>query len=111
MDPEKILFVLRLPARLTVLLAAMLLNFPPAAIYYLVEIGLLETIGPSDGVQLYFDSQYVDSLRYDPVWIRIATAAWRAHIDEKNAKQNAKKAGRQRGKKRERADSAKPNQS
>jgi hypothetical protein len=106
MDPEKILFVLRLPARLTVPLVAMLLNFHAEAIYYLVDIGLLETIGPSEGVQLYFEAGYVNRLRHNSAWIAKATAAWRAHTAQKNARQNAKNSRKRR--KRERFKPATP---
>lgn len=92
MDSEKILYVLRLPGRLVVLQVAVLLNFHADAIYHFVKIGLLEPIGPSDGVQLYFDAQYINGLRYNAKWLRKATAAWRSHTGDKNLKQREKAA-------------------
>jgi hypothetical protein len=92
MDPERILFVLRLPARLTVLQVAILLNFHADAIYYFVKIGLLEPIGEAQDVQFYFDAQYVNQHRYNSKWLRKATNAWRTHTQNRTAAQKAARA-------------------
>lgn len=92
MEPERILFVLRLPARLTVLQVAILLNFHVDAIYYFVKIGLLEPIGESQDVQFFFNAQYVNQLRYNSKWLRKATNAWRTYTHNRTAAQKAARA-------------------
>jgi hypothetical protein len=91
MDPLRILFVLRLPARLTVLEVSVLLNFHVDAIRYLVKIGLLEAIGQIEDVELMFDAAYIDGLRRNTKWIAKATNAVRSHVHERNEAQKARK--------------------
>jgi hypothetical protein len=91
MDPQRILFVLRLPGRLTVIEVAILLNFHVDAVRYLVKIGLLEAIGETEDVELMFDAVYIDGLRHNPKWLTKATNAVRANNHNRNQKQAAKR--------------------
>jgi len=87
MDPYRILFVLRLPARLTVTEIAILLGFHVDGIRNLVKIGLLDALGETEGVELMFDGIYADGLRRNPKWKEKATNAERARVRTKNDKQ------------------------
>lgn len=95
MQADQILYVLRLPAVLRVAVVAVLLGFCRDAIYFFVEEGLLKPIGACEGVELLFDSTYINSLRSDAKWKAKAVAAWRAHTREKNEKQKAAKLRKQ----------------
>jgi len=75
MDLLRILFVLRLPARLTVLEVSVLLGFHVDAIRFLVKIGLLEAIGQTEDVELMFDAAYIDGLRRNPKWLPMGLAS------------------------------------
>jgi hypothetical protein len=91
MDPWRILFVLRLPGRLTVQEVAILLNFHVDAVRHLVKLGLLEAIGQTTDVELMFDAVYIDALRRDAKWLRKATDATRAHNRKRNEAQAAQR--------------------
>ena len=86
-----VLQVLRLPARLTVEEAGVLLGFHPDSIRYLVEAGLLKGLGATQGVQLVFATLYIRRLGNDEKWLAGATNAVRKHHQDRNAAQKSRR--------------------
>jgi hypothetical protein len=93
MHIQRVLEVLRLPARLSVEEVAILLGFHVDSVNFLVDEGLLEVLGEKDGVQRVFAASYIDGLRRDVKWLIKATNRVRQHHRERNAARKAGKAG------------------
>jgi hypothetical protein len=88
----EILMLLRLPARLTAEVVAVLLGFHPDAINYLADIGFLKTLGESaPGSCRMFSSSYIEGLRADIKWLDKATNKVRQHTRERNFAAKEKK--------------------
>lgn len=90
MDAYRILFVLRLPALLTVGEVAILLGLHPDAIRFLVKEGFLKALGQTENVELKFDSVYIEGLRTTSKWKAKAITAWRQRVHERNQEQSGK---------------------
>jgi hypothetical protein len=92
LDAQRLLSVLRLPARLTLDEAGYLLGFHPEGISFLVSAKILEPLGdPPEGAPLWFAAAQIMQLRTDQKWLSKATKAVRFHIKEKNEKAKAKR--------------------
>ena len=92
LDAQRLLSVLRLPARLTLDEAGYLLGFHPEGISFLVSAKILEPLGdPPEGAPLWFAAAQIMQLRTDQKWLSKATKAVRLHIREKNEKAKAKR--------------------
>ena len=92
LDAQRLLSVLRLPARLTLDEAGYLLGFHPEGISFLVSAKVLEPLGdPPEGAPLWFAAAQIMQLRTDQKWLSKATKAVRLHIREKNEKAKAKR--------------------
>jgi len=92
LDAQRLLSVLRLPARLTLEEAGYLLGFHPEGISFLVSAKILEPLGdPPEGAPLWFAAAQIMQLRNDQKWLSKATKAVRLHIKEKNEKAKAKR--------------------
>ena len=82
----------RLPARLTVDQAALLLGIHPDGIDFLVEIGLLEALGGAPrGVQRLFAAVYIETLGRDLKWLAKATIKIRQNVQQRNLANKTKK--------------------
>ena len=82
----------RLPARLTVDQAALLLGIHVDGIDHLVEIGLLEALGGAPrGVQRLFAAVYIETLGRDLKWLAKATLKIRQNIQQRNLASKNKK--------------------
>jgi len=95
MNPDQILFALRVPSVIRVQPTAVLLGFCVDAVYFFVDEGLIDAIGATDGVELLFDGAYINSLRYNAKWKAKAVKAWRARNHEKNERQKANRLKKQ----------------
>ena len=92
LDAQRLLSVLRLPARLTLEEASYLLRFDPEAVNFLVSAKILEPLGdPPEGAPLWFAAAQIMQLCADQKWLSKATKAVRLHIKEKNEKARAKR--------------------
>ena len=92
LDAQRLLSVLRLPARLTLEEAGHLLGFHPEAVSFLVSARILEPLGdPPEGAPLWFAAAQIMQVRNDQKWLSKATKAVRLHIKEKNEKAKAKR--------------------
>ena len=75
-DPQVLLNLRRLPARVACRGAAALLNFEPVAIRTLVALGLLKPLGnPQSTERRYFSSRMLLRLSDDEKWLHDATDA------------------------------------
>jgi len=75
----------RLPARLTLDQAAVMLGIHSDGMDYLVEIGLLEPLGGAPrGVQRLFAAVYIEQLAQDPKWLTKATVKIRLFNQQRN---------------------------
>jgi hypothetical protein len=92
-----VLQVLRLPARLTVEEAGVLLGFHRDSIYYLAKKGMLRALGEVDDVQMFFAAVHIRRLCSDEKWLARATDAVRAHNRAKNAAQKSRHLGASHG--------------
>lgn len=91
MEPRQILHVLRLPARLTVEEAAVLLGFHEEAIGVLTKAKMLEPLGGhAPGAQRMFAAVEVQRLHNDVKWLSKATRLLRDHFQLKNRRQKDK---------------------
>src|SRR5208282_3834797 len=80
LDAQRLLSVLRLPARLTLDEAGYLLGFHPEGISFLVSAKILEPLGdPPEGAPLWFAAAQIMQLRTDQKWLSKATKAVRLH--------------------------------
>ena len=85
MEPKQVLHVLRLPARLTVEEAAVLLGFHPDAISVLVKARMLEPLaGYSRGSQQMFATVELRRLYGDLKWLTRTTRILREHFQARN---------------------------
>jgi len=91
MENARVLQVLRLPARLTIEEAGVLLGFHPDSIYFLVDSGILRPLGETEHVQLMFATIYVRRLCSDEKWLAKATSAVRQHHRTRNAAQRKRR--------------------
>ncbi len=91
MQPKEVLYVRRLPARLSVQDVAAFLGFHQDSINYLVDNGLLPTLGGSEGVQRVFAATEIDSICRDTKWLTKATNRVREHHKARNAAQKARR--------------------
>jgi len=86
MEPKQVLHVLRLPARLTVEEAAVLLGFHSQAIAVLVKAKMLEPLGGySRGAQQMFATVELHRLHDDLKWLAKATRLLREHFQIRNS--------------------------
>jgi DNA-binding response OmpR family regulator len=86
METKQVLTVLRLPARLTVEEAAVLLGFHPEAISVLVRAKMLEPLaGYSRGAQQMFATVEIRRLHDDLKWLGKATRLLREHFQIRNS--------------------------
>jgi hypothetical protein len=85
MTDQELLNCRRLPARLTLDQAALLLGIHPDGMDYLVEIGLIEPLGGFPrGVQRLFAAVYIEHLGKDVKWLAKATAKIRQFNQQRN---------------------------
>jgi len=90
MEPKQILHVLRLPARLTVDEAAVLLGFHEEAISVLMKAKMMEPLGGhAPGVQRMFAAVEIQRLHNDVKWLSKATRVLREHFRLRNNKQKS----------------------
>src|ERR1019366_1066244 len=83
----------RLPARLTVDQAAVLLGIHADGIDHLVEIEMLDALGGAPrGVQRLFAASYIESLGRDLKWLAKATLRIRQNVQQRNLANKTKKA-------------------
>jgi hypothetical protein len=86
---NRILFSVRLPARLNVVEVAMLLGFSVDDVPKLVSADLLEPLGkPKQNSVKYFSSADILEKANDPKWLNKATQAIYNHWTEKNGARN-----------------------
>jgi hypothetical protein len=88
---NRVLQSLRLPARLTVDEAGALLGFHPDSIRFLVKVGLLNPLGETEEVQVFFATLYIRRLCNDEKWLVKATNAVRAQNRARNAAQKSRR--------------------
>lgn len=75
----------RLPARLSVNQAALMLGFHPDGIDHLVDIGLIDALGGSPrGAQRLFAAVYIEQLGRDIKWLAKATTKIRQFHQQRN---------------------------
>ena len=92
-DPQVLLNLRRLPARVGCRGAAALLNFEPVAIRTLVALGLLKPLGnPQSTEHKYFSSHTLLRLSDDEKWLDEATRALMKHWASKNARRRTSRA-------------------
>ena len=85
MNAHELLHCRRLPARLTIYEAALVLGFHPDGIDYLVEIGLIDELGGAPkGAQRVFATVYVEELGRDVRWLAKATTKIRQFHQQRN---------------------------
>ena len=89
-SPERVLYVLRLPARLTAEEVGVLLGFHVDAVNHFVEIGLLKPLANKTTGKRMFDAMHIDGLRHTRRWLDKATGAEAKRVGNKNAAQKAK---------------------
>lgn len=76
----------RLPARLSIVQVAKLLNFQVYELVLLIHQGQLECLGsPSHNSRKYFSRSYIERLANDPQWLSLATKAVAKAVRKKNA--------------------------
>ena len=100
-SPERVLYVLRLPARLTAEEVGVLLGFHVDAINKFVQFGLLRPLADKTTGKRMFDAEEIDRLRHTRRWLDKATGAEGKRVDDKNTAQKARKNARLQGGKHE----------
>ncbi len=88
-----VLQLLRLPARLSVEEAGVLLGFHPDSVRFLIKAGLLKALGAGQDVQILFATVYIRRLCSDERWLAKATNAVRARHRARNAAQKSRRLG------------------
>jgi hypothetical protein len=92
MEPKQMLQVLRLPARLTVEQAGVLLGFHEDAVGILIKTKMLEPLGGhAPGAQRMFAAVEIQRLRNDLKWLSKATRLLREHFQCRNSRRKSKK--------------------
>ncbi len=94
---NRVLQLLRLPARLSVEETGALLGFHPDSVRFLARAGLLKPLGGGQDFQIFFATVYVRRLSSDETWLVKATNAVRAHHRARNAAQKSRRLGAGRG--------------
>jgi hypothetical protein len=75
----------RLPARLTIIQVAKLLNFQVYELVGLVRLGRLKCLGsPRQSSRKYFSRAYIERIAEDPDWLSHSTKAIAQAVREKN---------------------------
>jgi hypothetical protein len=87
---NRVLQLLRLPARLTIEETETLLGFHSDSVRYLAKCGLLKALGATVEVQVFFASAYIRRLCSDEKWLTKATESVRAHHQQRNFAQKAR---------------------
>jgi hypothetical protein len=102
-SPERVLYVLRLPMRLTAEEVGALINMHVDGVNNLVGVGLLETLADKKKGKRMFDAAYIEDLRLNKRWLNKATAAEAIRVDVKTTAQAEREAAREAARNKERA--------
>jgi hypothetical protein len=95
MTDQELFHCRRLPARLTVSQAGTMLGIHPDGIDFLIDLGLLETLGGSPrGTQRLLAAVYVEELGRDVKWLAKATTKIRQFHQQRNLARKNKAVGR-----------------
>ena len=90
LDAEKILVVLRRPGIVRAGPVAVRLGLTVDAVRFLTKEGHIDALGATEGVELAYDSDYIEELAHNHKWKVKALTADRSRIGKKNQKQKAK---------------------